>query len=544
MMEEGPILVARNIIIGSGPAAAGVALALCRAPGEHVTVLDIGEQLESGPLGARDRMAGQSSSQWAPQDLDAIRTRSVVTAPRELPQKRAYGSDFPFRDVGQLAGIVGAVGANRSVVSPAYGGFSNVWGAQIMPFSRSTFARWPIRWDDIEPHYRAVLREVPLAADHDDYDELFPMLAEPQALPQLAPRTLAVLERYQRRRTELRALGVMVGRARLAFSTRECVRCGLCLTGCPYSLIYSAAHTFDKLRAAQRVSYHDSALVHQVGQAGDEAFATARDLRSGEDRRFSGDRVFVACGGLGTTRLVLGSLAMPPSSVDLSESMQFVVPFVSRLPTADPRGPDEQTFTLNQFNILVDFDGEGYQTSQIHCYPYNPAIFDGLPGALRHPAAGGVTTQLLRRATVGLGYLPSWASPKVRVTHRRSGSQLLPDMELAPSTHQRPPMYRAVMRRLMVAAPKLDLWPVVPQARLSGIAKSYHFGGSFPHADDRGRVTPTSTDRWGRLPDWDRVHLVDGSVFPSVPSTTFTLTVMANAHRIASEVLDGGAPHR
>jgi choline dehydrogenase-like flavoprotein len=44
----------------------------------------------------------------------------------------------------------------------------------------------------------------------------------------------------------------------------------------------------------------------------------------------------------------------------------------------------------------------------------------------------------------------------------------------------------------------------------------------------------------GRLAAWDNIHLVDASVFPSVPATTFTLTVMANAHRIASRVLEVG----
>jgi choline dehydrogenase-like flavoprotein len=39
----------------------------------------------------------------------------------------------------------------------------------------------------------------------------------------------------------------------------------------------------------------------------------------------------------------------------------------------------------------------------------------------------------------------------------------------------------------------------------------------------------------GRIGDFRNVHLIDGSVLPSVPSTTFTLTVMANAHRIVSE---------
>ena len=69
---------------------------------------------------------------------------------------------------------------------------------------------------------------------------------------------------------------------------------------------------------------------------------------------------------------------------------------------------------------------------------------------------------------------------------------------------------------------------------VSAAAKSYHFGGSFPHGPTR---TAATTDRLGRLAAWDNIHLVDASVFPNVPATTFTLTVMANAHRIASEAM-------
>jgi choline dehydrogenase-like flavoprotein len=96
-------------------------------------------------------------------------------------------------------------------------------------------------------------------------------------------------------------------------------------------------------------------------------------------------------------------------------------------------------------------------------------------------------------------------------------------------------MLRGVIRRLVRTAPKLDLWPVLTHIEVSAAAKSYHFGGSFPHHQSPGKLA-TATDRMGRLPAWDRIHLIDGSVFPSIPSTTFTMTVMANAHRIASEV--------
>ena len=100
-------------------------------------------------------------------------------------------------------------------------------------------------------------------------------------------------------------------------------------------------------------------------------------------------------------------------------------------------------------------------------------------------------------------------------------------------------MLRTVTRRLLRAAPSLDLWPVLPKLVVSGAGKSYHFGGSFPHAGD-GQRAALETDRQGRLQNWDNVHLVDASVFPTVAATTFTLTIMANAHRIATEVIGDG----
>ena len=96
-------------------------------------------------------------------------------------------------------------------------------------------------------------------------------------------------------------------------------------------------------------------------------------------------------------------------------------------------------------------------------------------------------------------------------------------------------MLRTVVGRLIRSARMLDLYPVLPMLRLAAAGKSYHYGGSFPHATDGS--TTFRSDRLGRVEPWQRIHLVDASVFPNVPATTFTLTVMANAHRIAAETL-------
>ena len=43
------------------------------------------------------------------------------------------------------------------------------------------------------------------------------------------------------------------------------------------------------------------------------------------------------------------------------------------------------------------------------------------------------------------------------------------------------------------------------------------------------------SDTLGRIAGLKRVYIIDASVLPSIPATTITLSVMANAHRIAME---------
>jgi ferredoxin len=525
-----------SVIIGSGPAAAGAAMALLRDPNQHIVILDVGGELEDEREQIRKSIASLPEAEWADNGIQSISLQPAAAKRGALPEKRALGSDFPFRDFGQLAGVQARANANRSVVSGAYGGFSNVWGAQIMPFSAATFERWPISSAEMESHYRVALTEMALTGEVDDLSVLFPLLIPARPLPKISERTERVLNRYGSHRAKVQSLGITLGRARLAMRSESCTLCGLCMTGCPYQLIYSASQTFDRLRADSRVTYRKNVLAVNLGETNSVPYVDVRDCRSCRVERVTADRIFVACGGIGTTRLVLGSIRYFDKPVQLKESVQFVMPVISKTPTLDPRrGRD---FTLNQFNLIYDASGDGVDLCQIHFYPYNPAMELSLPRFLQRDVASPLVTSLFRRLTVGLGYVPSWASPEVRVT-ARSGSHDLPDLVIDRDPNSGwPEMLRNLTAALIRAAPALDLWPILPMVSVSGAAKSYHFGGSFPHSVTRSAL---KTDRIGRLERWDSIHLVDGSVFPDAPATTFTLTVMANAHRIASETLSNGA---
>jgi ferredoxin len=389
----------------------------------------------------------------------------------------------------------------------------------------------------MRPHYEAVLREIPYAAETDDLADLYPLLADADPLPVLSERSRRVLEAYERHRKEILAKGITVGKARLAFHAANCVRCNLCMTGCPYRLIYSAAQTLDALEKSGVLSRHSGLIALKVSEQENSASVIARELHSGRRRELEVDRIFVACGALGTVRLVAESLNLYNRDLHVFESQQFVMPAFSMRAVADPRYAED--FTLNQFNMSISTNRDPSDAAQLHFYTFNRAFIDALPAPLRTRRMENLRTHVLRRLCVALGYLPSWRSPSLIARVQPGRDELsLPKMHItagpAPRGHNE--MVRALVLRLLRAAPLLDLYPIVPMMRVAPGGKSYHWGGTFPHSASPEMLT--ASDRLGRVGSWKRVHLIDASVFPTIPAMTFTLTIMANAHRIASEAVE------
>ena len=90
---------------------------------------------------------------------------------------------------------------------------------------------------------------------------------------------------------------------------------------------------------------------------------------------------------------------------------------------------------------------------------------------------------------------------------------------------------RGVVRRLLRHAAAFRALPLAPLLQVAPAGRGFHSGGSFPMRESPGEL---ECDLLGRPRGLERVHLVDASVFPTIPSTTITFSVMANAHRIAS----------
>jgi choline dehydrogenase-like flavoprotein len=137
---------------------------------------------------------------------------------------------------------------------------------------------------------------------------------------------------------------------------------------------------------------------------------------------------------------------------------------------------------------------------------------------------------VLDRMLLIQGFLHSDDSLKVRV--RRRGSRL--SLHKVKDSRPRQTAGR-VARKLARNSLRIGAAPLLPLLEVELPGRSFHDGGTLPM-----RANPQSgqTDTLGRPAGLQRVHVIDSSVFPTIPATTITLSVMANAYRIGAEHAD------
>lgn len=139
---------------------------------------------------------------------------------------------------------------------------------------------------------------------------------------------------------------------------------------------------------------------------------------------------------------------------------------------------------------------------------------------------------VLGRLLLVQGYLHSDLSARIRIVLKRGDAGAAPRLHLSGVPNpQTGPALAALRRRLWAERGSLKAVPISQMLRVGQPGRGFHTGGTFPM---RAHPGPFEVDVLGRPHGFTRVHVVDASVFPSLPATTITLSVMANAHRIGT----------
>ena len=252
----------------------------------------------------------------------------------------------------------------------------------------------------------------------------------------------------------------------------------------------------------------DNVILLGVDQAGKPLFMEA-------------EKLFLACGPLATGKIVLDS-QQEINELDILDSQYFIIPFLSLKPLiTDAELKNYHSSCQLMAEHMDDFSAPHRTHLQYYFYNeiYERIFFHKLP--LLKPFRSALML-LFRRLGVVQGFLHSDLSATMKLRKIQNDAFELSQSKKAPNIMK---IIRSILWKLL----KAGLIPILPALQVKLPGQSFHNGGSFPMQSVGGFLT---TEPNGKLRGFSRTFIADSSTFPSIPATTITLTIMANAYRV------------
>ncbi|MBC7601457.1 MAG: GMC family oxidoreductase [Ramlibacter sp.] len=521
------------IIVGSGPAGVSAAFPLVEA-GLQVLMVDGGLMPEVPPPPGQYldlRRTDEHQVSWmVGDDFHALRNSAAIS-----PKLRAPGHSHVFE---------GFASANRidahdfiGVGSLARGGLSNAWGCGVARLSAQEMADFPFDASLMDASYEAVSRRIGLSgAAHDDLTDYFGVDAwcdEPITIDDLQSR---LLDRYVRRRESIAPTGVRLGRSRIAVLSRDrgtrraCDLSGTCLWGCHRGALYSSLHELDALQRHDNFHLRSGFVVEHVIRDGDCVTIQGGDASG--PAQYRARRVLLGAGILASTRLALEAIDHhEPVAMQSSPTAAFLLWLPAALGRAHVPafGLGQLSFTLALERDVTGF-GSLFSTTGIPLAEFSRHM----PLARRFGI--DVLSNLLSSCVIGNVFLPGYLT-NAQVTLDASGALKIEGRH----ADEVKALMRDAHGRAGRAFRKLGAHILPGSFTVGAPGSDIHYAATLPmRADPRAG----ETDAFGEVAGAPGLHAIDSASLPSVTEKSHTLTLMANADRIARRVADVLAARR
>ncbi len=519
-------------VVGSGPSGITAAYALLEQ-GVDVCMLDVGLTVEP----ERFQQVTEVINGGNLGEVRALLNNGAfdTSGPTRSYRKLAYGSDFPYRDTEAFI----RCHSNQHEIhsSFAMGGLSNVWGGAVMPFSDDDIGDWPLERGSLAPHYKAVNSFLRLAGTDDALASKFPFFSDPVAPFTLSNESKSLLTALHISKKRLAEDGIYAGRSRIAVGKSLNLEDGsdylpeLLIDGVTNGTIFNSAEIVEEMENHPRFEYINHATVTEFEETNNGVRIFTLRGRNKEPEVFEGSRLFLAAGVMPSARIVLSSLKAHNQTLPLRQSLHFLFPVLHFLPGL--KHSSHRAFSLSEiFIAMQDTDRKGYW-SFMSLYHFSGFFMERIReqhGSLA-TLIGAIARSPLLNLFICQGYLHSGLSPNMTLTMERPNNGQVGEIHITPQPHgPGKQTARRLIQRLSRKVRSSSIFPIRTALDASVPGRGNHLGGTFPMRDKPGNL---ECDTLGRIKGLSRIHIVDASVLPSIPATTITFGVMANAHRIA-----------
>ncbi|MFH1302757.1 MAG: GMC oxidoreductase [Planctomycetota bacterium] len=516
------------IIIGSGPSGVSAAFPLVSA-GLKVLMLDGGRQARIDPpnqefLSARS----EDINQWKwmiGSNFHALKMKETVSPKLRVPTHDYVFEDFADENHIQSENFV-------SIGSLAKGGLSNTWGCGVAKLSDSKLSELPFPVAEMNRSYASVARRMGISGNaNDDLADYFGVNDWAQPPVEMDPLHQWIFARYSKQKQKLASLEFRLGRSRVAaisedFAGREaCNLSGNCLWGCSRRALYSSIDQLPDLRTHPHFHEISGVVVHQINSQNNMVSVNGYDSNRAKNISFTGRKLILAAGSLASTRLVLQALQhrspVPIFSAPTAAFLLWFPRFLGRKRML--------TFGLGQLSFQMALQegrsvfGSTFSTQGI---PVSEFVTH-LP--MRRRNGIQLLSRLLSSCLVGNLFL-SEDLYTGKATLQNDGSLYIAGDDNRSAVTG---VIQEAARKIRKAYSKLGGVILPGSFTVGKPGGDIHYAGALPMRE-QPVMGETSAD--GEVYGLNGVYVVDGASFPILTEKSPTLTLMANADRIAHKI--------
>jgi len=241
-------------------------------------------------------------------------------------------------------------------------------------------------------------------------------------------------------------------------------------------------------------------------------------------------KLILAAGPPQTTLIVMRSLGI--RNAVLKNSDLIKIPFIKIFGRTSK---EEEYHSLSQLTLTIDDRKITKKAAVMHLFGKNPMITDAVLSFF--PSRWRTTLEKIfhpffSRFFIGMCFLHSDDSGEIHV--RDDGKKTKFTSNRKRSVFR---IYIQLLWLLLIHIKKTGLLPIPVIGGVDLPGSSVHIGSSTPINGS----THLSTNSDGELTSFESVHVADAASLPDIPAGSFTLSIMANAHRIGRIVGTGDA---
>jgi ferredoxin len=496
------------IVLGSGPSSFA-AVQILKDKQQSTLVLDIGKKHENTNLTIMKSDFVKDSGNLCKTKYLKILFKKSKSRIKFIP-KPNFGSYYPYFDFKKLGIVKEKTSKLVLPISGGYGGFSTVWGATFERYPKDVIDQWKNELEiNLTPYYLKLESEIPWINNS---------LLHPAFLSCITSKIPEKLENQ----IEINDINIAIDESD---SHTKCIKCNLCLRGCPKDSIFNTSIYFENLWRKMNFKYKNNALVRKVELRNSVVFVEFLDLNDNKFKKVSCKHLFIGTGPVSTSNIILNSFE-DIEKVEIKDSATSYMVGISwkKLPKID--------YSNSLAKFVIDFKHDKEITTSSQVYNFTPGVFNAIYAKLFIPKflQRRLDQLFQNRIVLIINYVDSRNSNSINIIKNSNNHYA----KLIYSNSQKL-IFRSLGLKINELLKSNGIYGVKFFHLVKETGYGVHFGSGF--SPTGGLSTRTDKDL-GTLKQSNSIHLIDSSVLPSIEPGSITLTIMANAMRIVENVCD------